>query len=193
MSENITLNSLISGIKGIEGLFLTAMPDCLLYDSWVSKEKSWSAEEVAVYFGDLIRSNREGLKALNAYSADMQVTIESSDLMVVLKEVRGDFVIGFVFDKSMPLGMIRLQVDKIVSRIMPTLPVIEVEKRSQGAKIMEYLNRYSPDSHAVINRLVLQTGLSKEKLTNPDLIDEHELKKLENAAMTILGVKELRL
>jgi predicted regulator of Ras-like GTPase activity (Roadblock/LC7/MglB family) len=193
MSENTSLSELISGVKGIEGLFLTAMPDCLLYDSWVSEDKNWAAEDVAIYFGDLIRSNREGLKALYAYSADMQVTIESSDVIVVLKEVRGDFVVGFVFDKSTPLGMIRLQVSKTVARILPTLPVIEVEKRSQGAKIMDYLERYSPDSHAVINRLVLQTGFSADKLKNPNDFNESEIEKLENAAKSILGVKELRL
>lgn len=193
MSENTSLSELISGTNGIRGLFLTAMPDCLLYDSWIHKENSWLAEEVAVYFGDLIRSNREGLKALNAYSADMLVTIESADIIVVLKEIRGDFVVGFVFDQATPLGMIRLQVNKLIARILPTLPIFEVENRAHGVKIMDYLERYSPDPHAVFNRLVLQTGFSLEKLKKPDTLNEEELEKLETAAKSILGVKELRI
>ena len=107
----LELDEVVEGVPALRGLFVTLMPDCLLFDSWMRPDGDWTPEDVASYFGDLVRANREGLKSLRSWSADMQVTIESADALVVLKELRGDFVVSFVFDRETPLGMVRLFVE----------------------------------------------------------------------------------
>ena len=46
----------VEGIAGLRGVFITLMPDCLLFDSW-TREDRWHAEDVASYFGDLVRDS----------------------------------------------------------------------------------------------------------------------------------------
>ena len=94
----------VEEIPQLIGIFVTAMPDSLLFSSWVRQGTEWSAEDVAAYFDDLIRSNRQGLKALGSWSSEMQVTIESAESLVVLRELSADFVCGCVFERSAPLG-----------------------------------------------------------------------------------------
>ncbi|HMR09290.1 MAG TPA: carbon storage regulator, partial [Polyangiaceae bacterium] len=63
-------------------------------------------------FDEIERANREALKSLGSWSAEMQVTIESADLLLVLRELRNDFVVTFANHRTAALGMVRLQVKR---------------------------------------------------------------------------------
>ncbi len=93
MTTRTPIREVVADVPSLRGIFVTAMPDCLLFESWTRPEESWVPEDAASYFGDLVRANREGLRALQSWSAEMQVTIESADLLLVLRELRGDFVV----------------------------------------------------------------------------------------------------
>jgi len=183
----------VAEIPQLIGIFVTAMPDSLLFSSWVRDGTEWSAEDVAAYFGDLVRANREGLKALGSWSTEMQVTIESAESLVVLRELSSDFVCGCVFERTAPLGMVRLHLKRLLERILHMLPRVQPEDRPRGMRIMEFLDRYAPDPHAVTLRVSLRAGISLEDLRAPAQLTSEQLERLEETACKILGVKQLSL
>jgi predicted regulator of Ras-like GTPase activity (Roadblock/LC7/MglB family) len=187
------ISQALEGVSAIRGLFITAMPDCLLFDSWMREESTWVAEDVASYFGDLVRANREGLKALGSWSAEMQVTIESADSLIILRELESDFVIAFVFDRETPLGMVRLQVKQVLERIQSLLPAIEVEERPEGVRVVEFLQRYAPDPHASLMRVALQTGIEMDALRHPESLTVEQVEAVKESAQDILGLEHLHI
>lgn len=189
--KTLELDEVVEGVPALRGLFVTLMPDCLLFDSWVRADGDWAPEDVASYFGDLVRANREGLKSLHSWSADMQVTIESADTLVVLKELRGDFVASFVFDRETPLGMVRLFVKRLLQRLEVMLPETLVEERPRAVRALEFLQRYAPDPHATLMRVALKSGLSMEVLEKAESLDDDAADRIEDAAKDILGLESL--
>lgn len=187
------LEQVVTEVPQLIGIFVTAMPDCLLYASWVREGTTWAPEEVASYFGDLVRANREGLKALGSWSSEMQVTIESADCLVVIREISQDFVCGCVFERNAPLGMVRLHLKRVLDRIREALPKVEITERPRGTRIVEFLDRYAPDPHAVLLRVSLRAGLSMDDLRAPEHLSTEQLQRLEETACKILGVKQLSL
>jgi hypothetical protein len=105
----------------LAGVFVATMPDCLLFDGWQRDGRAWDADAIAGHFGDLIRANREGLRALASWSQDMQVTIESGKMVVVLREISLAFAIGCVFEGA-PVGVARMHTRRLAARVAPTLP-----------------------------------------------------------------------
>lgn len=185
------LQAAITDIPAVRGVFITAMPDCLLYDMWMRPNEAWGAEDTATYFGDLIRANRSALKSLGSWSSEMQVTIESSDLLIILRELNEHFVLGVLFNIQTPLGMVRLNVKKLVQRILPILPSLSVEDRPRVVRALEFLERYAPDPHAVMMRVSLQTGISADQLENADALSAEDAQAVEDAVKNILGLAHL--
>lgn len=190
MSTQI-LDRVVEDVPSLRAAFVTAMPDCLLFSSWQSKDADIDVEDVAAYFGDLMRSNRQGLKALKTWSAEMQITIESADSQVLLREINADFVFGAIFDRSAPLGMVRLHLRRMIDRLAAQLPKASLEERPRGVRIVEFLDRYAPDPHAVLMRVALRTGIPLESLQTPEKLDGDQIEKLEDAACRLLGLKQL--
>jgi len=194
MSESFQqLSEVVVGIPSLRGVFITAMPDCLLYDAWTRPGEEWHAEEAASYFGDLIRANREGLKALRAWSAEMQITIESADVLLVIKEIREDFLVTLAFERKVPLGMARLDAKRVLERVAPTLPSVTAEERAHGLRLVEFLEKYAPDAHAALQRVALRTGIRIEALRDAATLGEDDTARLEDAVKGILGLEHLNL
>lgn len=187
------LEQAVAEVPQLIGIFVTAMPDALLFSSWVREGTDWSAEDVASYFGDLIRANRQGLKALGSWSSEMQVTIESAESLVVLRELSSDFVCGCVFERTAALGMVRLHLKRLLERVNQALPKVQAEDRPRGLRIMEFLDRYAPDPHAVTLRVSLRSGISLDELKSPGSLSPDQVKRLEETACKILGVNQLSL
>ena len=187
----LSLGEQVADVPSLRALFVTAMPDCLLFDSWIRPSESWSAEDTASYFGDLVRANREGLKALGSWSSEMQVTIESAELLLVLRELRGDFVVTLAYERALPLGMVRLHTKRVIDRLMTSLPTLEVEQRPRGVRVMEFVDKYAPDPHAVVQRLALRTGIPLDQLRRPEGLDAAQLERLEASVKSLLGLESL--
>ena len=187
------LQQAVADVPQLVGIFITAMPDSLLFASWEREGSAWSAEDVASYFGDLVRSNRQALKALGSWSSEMQITIESAETLVVLRELSEDFVCGCIFERSAPLGMVRLHLKRLLERVVAALPKVQAEDRPRAARILEFLERYAPDPHAVLLRVSLRSGLTLEQLKTPANISQADTQKLEETACRILGVPQLSL
>jgi predicted regulator of Ras-like GTPase activity (Roadblock/LC7/MglB family) len=178
-------------VASLRAVLVTAMPDCLLFDSWQRDTAGWADEEVATYFGDLVRSNRSALKSLGSWSSEMQVTIESADSIILLNEIDTHFVCGCIFERGAPLGMARLHTRRLIERIRESLPRVEVEERPRAVRVMEFLHRYAPDPHTVTMRVALRAGLPLASLEKPEALDDRQAEALENAAKAILGLQTL--
>jgi predicted regulator of Ras-like GTPase activity (Roadblock/LC7/MglB family) len=181
----------VQDIPSLKAVFITAMPDCLLFASWLREDSNWSEDQVATYFGDLFRANREGLKALGSWSSDMQVTIEAPDNLIILHELNRDFVCASVFERDAALGMVRLHTRQLLERIRASLPTFEAEERPRGVRVMEFLNRYAPDPHAVLLRVSLRTKLPMEVLAEPEKLSAEQVAQVEETACGILGLQAL--
>ena len=185
------ISQAVKDIPSLRAVFVTTMPDCLLFGSWVREDSDWSEDEVATYFGDLFRANRKGLKALGSWSSDMQVTIEAPDNLIIMHELTPDFVCACVFERDSALGMVRLHTKQLLERIGASLPDFKTEQRPRGVRVMEFLNRYAPDPHAVLLRVSLRTRLPLEALEKPENLTEEQVAQVEASACEILGLKEL--
>lgn len=183
----------VEDVPSLRAAFVTAMPDCLLFASWQAPESELEIEDVAAYFGDLVRSNRQGLKAMRSWSSEMQITIESAESLVLLREINADFVLGAIFERSAPLGMARLHLRRMIDRTSAQLPRATVEERPRGVRIVEFLDRYAPDPHAVLLRVALRTGLSLESLQAAESLSPEQVARLEEATCRLLGLKQLSL
>ena len=187
------LEQSVKDIPALQAVFIIAMPDCLLFDAWVSPDLDWQAEEVSTYFGDLFRANREGLKALKSWSADMQVTIEAPEHLILLRELTSDFVCASVFDRGAALGMVRLYNQRLIERITASLPAFDVQERPRGVRVMDFLSRYAPDPHAVLLRASLRSGIAMTDLEKPAGLSNEQVQALERTACDILGLDSLNL
>lgn len=180
-------------VPSLRAAFVTAMPDCLLYDAWIRPEETWAAEDAASYFGDLVRANREGLRALKSWSAEMQVTIESADVLMIVRELRGDFVVTLAFQRDVPLGMVRLHAKRVMERLDAMLPTLEAQQRPRAVKITEFLEKYAPDPHAAMHRVALRTGIPLLTLKKPEGLEKAQVELLESSVCDILGLESLSL
>jgi len=68
-----------------------------------------------------------------------------------------------------------------------------MEAKPRGARIVALLMAHAPDSHAVLTRVSLRTGVPLDKLQEPERLDDAEVRLLEQAAKDILGVEQLDL
>jgi predicted regulator of Ras-like GTPase activity (Roadblock/LC7/MglB family) len=183
------LRAVFNDTPALRGVFVTAMPDCLLFTHWQRENERWIAEEAAAYFGDLVRANREALRALSSWSSDMQVTIESRDVLLVIREINANFVVACAFEKNAALGMVRMYVRRVISVLEELLPKIEQKQLPRSVRILEFLDRYAPDAHAVRHRVALRTGIAFETLQNDAAtLDEAQVGALEEAVCDILGL-----
>ncbi len=187
------LKNEFQNFNGLQGVFITTLPDCLLFDSYLAQSKDWDMESIASYFGDLSRANREALKTLNQWSSNIQITIETPEMRVILKELPNNYVVGFLVDNRTPLGMVRMHTDRILKQISEQLEDKEAGEQPRVVRILKYLQRYSPDPHVALTRLALKTGIPYEKLNNPENLSNSEVQLIEEAIQQILGVTSLNI
>ena len=128
---------------------------------------------------------------MRSWSREMQVTIESADLLLVLAEIREDFVVAFAFERSAPLGMVRLHVRRVMQQLQEFLPKIEIKERPRAIRIIEFLQRYAPDPHAVLFRVSLRMGLDVDELKDPTALTPDEVELLETSVKELLNLERL--
>lgn len=111
------MESLVSGIKQLNGVLVVVMPDCLLYSAWQRPGQTWDTEVVGAYLGELVRAHLEGLDAIEGWSDVKQMTVELDEALVVLRRVKDPFVVAYVFDRGAAIGWARLQIQRTIKAI----------------------------------------------------------------------------
>ena len=178
-------------IQYLEGVVVTTLPDCLAWE--VSQKIEFDSEEIAAYFGDMVRAQRNACQTLSKDVTDIKLSIESEQFTVLATELNENFMAVFIFQSQTPLGMARLSMKRLASVIIENLPTEEVAVRSHGERILEFVKRYAPDSHSVMMRISLQTKIPLQSLSAPEHLTEAEIEKLETAVKSVLGVTEIRI
>ncbi|MCB9641341.1 MAG: hypothetical protein H6728_04870 [Myxococcales bacterium] len=191
--QEYSLQELIEPSPSLNAVFVTAMPDCLLFDSYEAQPNKRDLNHVASYVGDLVRANREVLRSLEEYEEDAQITVETKEYQIILKELDERFVAGFLFNRKAPIGMVRLQVDKMLKVLRKHLESYKPEEIPRVVQVLDYLQRYAPDPHASMMRVALKTGLPLQTLQNPQGLNEQQLANIEESVRQILGLKTLHL
>lgn len=187
------LSELANEIPTLQAVVVTAMPDCLLYGSWARTGEIGEREEVASYFGDLVRSNRRALKSLGSWTSEMQVTIEAIDSLIVLRELNENFICSCIFERSVPLGMVRLQLKRLLGQLTAKLPKVDVTVQPRAVRVIEFLHRYAPDPHAVLARVSLRTKISIDDLARPESLSPIQTEQVEDVAAKLLGLDRLNI
>ncbi len=187
------ISDLAGELRSLRAVMVMAMPDCLLFDSWTREDVEDSADKAAAYFGDLIRANYAGLRSMNSQTKQMQVTVEADDVLLVIREVRNNFVVTSVFDAGGPLGMVRLLVERILSVADEALPTIVSAKKSKGTMLVEFMRKYAADPHAVLRRASLRSGIPIGVLRSPQSLTDAQVSKLEIVAQDLLGLQRIEL
>jgi len=186
-----TLQEIALDVPALRGVFVATLPEGHLHDAWMRPKEPWSARHVAGYFSDLHRANKRALEALGATHPDAQVTIESGGMLIVIREVRPDFVAAFAFDKSAAPAAVGPQVKRMMQRLQDVLPSSAPELRERGVRVLEFLDRYAPDAHAVLLRVSLKTGIPLERLQAPASLDDEQVERIEVAVKDVLGLESL--
>jgi hypothetical protein len=88
--------------------------------------------------------------------------------------------------------MVRIYVKRILAVLDEFLPRVEPIQRPRGIRILEFLDRYAPDAHAVRHRVALRSGIPHDVLQNKaDQLSEQQIEALEMAVCDILGLDKI--
>lgn len=117
------------GAPALHRVVVVTLPDCLLVKQWARSETQ-DAEAVAAHLGAAFRAAIDALRALGAAAPPDGLTIEARDCIVVVTALAEDAAAGFLFDRTAPLGLVRMQVRQLsehlaglvagISRDLPT-------------------------------------------------------------------------
>ena len=66
--------------------------------------------------------SRDLLSAMSSDGPMARITVESQDLLVAVRDVKAGVVCGLVFPSETPLGLIRVDVRRMIGRIRELLP-----------------------------------------------------------------------
>jgi predicted regulator of Ras-like GTPase activity (Roadblock/LC7/MglB family) len=187
----LKLNEMVSDIPSLRALFVVAMPDGLLFDAWIGPGETWIADEAAPYFGDLVRANRAGLQSLKSWSTEMQVTIESKDVLLLLQQLNENYVMTLAFKRDAALGLARVYTKKLAERLTPVLPEPTAAARPLGVRVREFLEKYAPDPHAALRRVSLRTGIPFDTLKKPEMLSPEQASAFEETVKDLLGLDHL--
>jgi len=178
-------------IQYLQGVVIAQIPDCIAWETWENAE--FDAKEIAAYFGDMVKAQRNACQSLTKNMDDIQLSIESDKLTILVSELNENFVAVFIFTKDIPLGLARFEVKHLSARIIENLPTESIVVRSHAERLIDFIQRYAPDSHSVLMRIALQTKISYDKLSEPNSLSDEEIEKLETSAKSVLGVTELNI
>lgn len=120
------LDDFASNIDHLRAVIVTVTPDNLLYDAWTRNGDLVATEETAVFFGALVQSHIDALAPSGIDASDVLITIEADGRVVVLKNIGEHYVVGFIFNDAIAMGVLRLQLRRLVAFLTELLPVFEL-------------------------------------------------------------------
>lgn len=190
--DDRTVHQIVDDVPSLRTAFITAMPDCLLFASWQARDSEIDVEEVAAYFGDLVRSNRQGLKALKTWSAEMQITIESADSLILLREINADFILArHLRAHRTPRHGAPAPAphDRAGDRPAAQGHHRRATEGRPGGRFSPALRARPSRHHAAY--LSLRTGIPHEAFQSPDKLTPDQIARVEESACRLLGLKQL--
>lgn len=193
--SSLDLALAIQGIPSLRGVFVTALPECLLFDALLSEEHqdTKSVEEVAMLFGELLQTNQRTLQLLGAQQPHAQLLVEHQEMLFCIRPLPFQFALGIIYEPDVPLGLVRVFASQIAGHITSQLEDIARQAGSRGGVLLDYALGHLPEPSTVLRRLSLRTGIPMDTLHQPALLSEKETELLEGAVCDILGVEHIEL
>jgi predicted regulator of Ras-like GTPase activity (Roadblock/LC7/MglB family) len=125
-------------VAGLKQVVIVSTPDCLTVRSWARVQRA-DDEGTAASLGNLFMGGIEALRQTGSGAQPMTLTVESEDALLVIARLSRDMVGCFVFDRSAPLGLIRVQVrqlsEHIKQSISDSLPPSERQPKERPSSI----------------------------------------------------------
>ena len=178
-------------VEHLECVVIIRLPDCT---GWAEYSRGGlDTGEIAAYFGDIARANRNALKIVGEHEPDLGLILETGTRLVLCRDLSPRFVIAAVFANQLPLGLARMRLKALAKATLAHLPTDDVAQKSRAERILDFLTRYAPDPHTVPLRLSLQTGIALDALHAPGDLDPRQTERLEAAARSLLGLEHLRI
>lgn len=100
------------GAPALQSIVMVTLPDCLLLKQW-ARQDGGDGDSAAAHIGGAFRRAQDALRAMLATSAEGSVSIETDDALLVIAPLGSDAAAGYLFDRSAPLGLVRLQVAQL--------------------------------------------------------------------------------
>ncbi len=104
------------GAPALKEVFIVSIPDCLLIKSWARAGRT-NEEETAVQLGSVFRASVTALTTAVGSEAVEGVTVEARDTLIRLEQVTPGMMAAFVFERSAPLGLMRVQARQLRDHI----------------------------------------------------------------------------
>jgi predicted regulator of Ras-like GTPase activity (Roadblock/LC7/MglB family) len=97
-------------------VFIVSMPDCLLVRSWTRAQRT-GADDAAASLGNAFRAGVEAMRHAGSTAHPSMVTIEAEDTLALIASLSRETVACFIFDRTAPLGLVRVQARQLAEHI----------------------------------------------------------------------------
>ncbi|MCB9650941.1 MAG: hypothetical protein H6730_30775 [Deltaproteobacteria bacterium] len=109
------------GAPALQQVVLVSLPDCLPVKQWTRSEGR-DSEAVAAHMGSLFGQAVDTARASAARGKALAVTIETEDAVLMIRPLGPDAAAGFVFDRSAPMGLVRMQARQLSGHLANIIP-----------------------------------------------------------------------
>ena len=109
------------GAPALQQVVVVSLPECLPVKAW-SRGAARDDDASAAHLGSAFRAATDGISVLGIQGAVGGVTIETEDALVNVVPLTADAAAAFVFDRSAPLGLVRIQVRQLSDHLRGLLP-----------------------------------------------------------------------
>lgn len=112
------------GAPALHRVVVLTLRDCLLVKQW-SRAEAGDPDAAAAHLGATFRSAIEALRVLGTDATPLGITVETKDALVVVRALGDEAAVGFVFDRSAPMGLVRLQVEQLSEHLLNMMPGLQ--------------------------------------------------------------------
>lgn len=112
-----SLQAFIEEVPQLDGLDVVTLPDCLPYFSWAKGGADETSDQRCAFAGDLVLTLARKLRRMDALSGMSQVTVETADGTLVIREIGSSFAVACSFQPDLPLGMVHVHVRQLAAAL----------------------------------------------------------------------------
>ena len=114
--DNGSLQAAVADLRGLQTVVLGTLPDCLTYAHWATRGYTGvNPVELAAYTAQLVATTTMAFGG--STPPPIEALVRLADFTVMVRQVSERLVAGFVFESALPLGFVRVQIE----RAMPAL------------------------------------------------------------------------
>ncbi len=114
------IRRIVQGAPALKELVIASLPDCLLVEQW-SRSQSHEPEQAAAQVGMLFNQSQDTLRSMGPTAGARLITIEADDGLILICRIGRSVAAAFLFDRTAPLGLVRIQARQLAEGLRTTL------------------------------------------------------------------------